>query len=73
MTLFASKQTHKVFICLHLGNMVHCDNCNQPVFGGILVDVMMHIEGQDSDIPQKWCLDCIRGTEEERQGRGQRS
>ena len=62
MTLFASKQIHKVSTCNHLGYMVHCDNCNQPVFGGILVDIMKHIEGKGSAIPQKWCLDCIRGT-----------
>jgi hypothetical protein len=46
--------------------MVVCDNCNQSSLDGILVDVMKHIEGQSSDIPQKWCLNCIRGTNEER-------
>jgi hypothetical protein len=26
--------------------MVECGNCNQSALGGILVDVMKHIEGQ---------------------------
>lgn len=52
--------------------MVICDNCgtNAPL-GGILVDVMKHID-QTNDIPQKWCLNCVRGTKEERERREQR-
>ncbi|HZD36087.1 MAG TPA: hypothetical protein VE130_12855 [Nitrososphaeraceae archaeon] len=52
--------------------MAQCDNCGTSTpLGGILVDVMKHMS-ERGDIPQKWCLSCIRGTKEERELRGER-
>jgi hypothetical protein len=51
--------------------MAQCGNCGTPTpVRGILVDVMKHMD-EHEDLPQKWCLNCIRGTKEER--REQRS
>jgi hypothetical protein len=46
--------------------MAECDSCGTPTpLRGILVDVMKHMN-EHEDIPQKWCLECIRGTKEEK-------
>jgi hypothetical protein len=53
-------------------SMIKCDNCQtEAPLGGILVDVMKHMD-QVNSIPQKWCLVCIRGTERERHRQEQR-
>ncbi|HZD35318.1 MAG TPA: hypothetical protein VE130_08950 [Nitrososphaeraceae archaeon] len=50
--------------------MVKCDSCNRPeALGGILVPVEKYIEEIASVTSQRWCLDCIRGTKEERERR----
>ena len=49
--------------------MAECDSCGtQTPLGGILVDVMKHMNERE-DIPQKWCLECIRGTNQEKKER----
>lgn len=51
--------------------MAKCDSCQtEAPYGGILVDVTKHIQERE-DIPQKWCLNCIRGTKAERESREQ--
>jgi hypothetical protein len=53
--------------------MVNCDRCNRPeALGGILVPVEKYIEEKTSVTSQRWCLDCIRGTKEERERREQK-
>jgi hypothetical protein len=49
--------------------MVQCDNCNSYVTGGMLFHGEKIIEEQNRTINQKWCLDCVRGTLEERERR----
>ena len=46
--------------------MAECDSCGTPTpLRGILVDVMKHMNEHEY-IPQKWCLECIRGKKEEK-------
>jgi hypothetical protein len=50
--------------------MVQCDNCNRPsAIGDVLIAVDKYLENEGTILNQKWCLDCIRGTREERERR----
>jgi hypothetical protein len=50
--------------------MVQCDNCNRPsAIGGVLIAADKYLENEGTILNQKWCLDCISGTREERERR----
>lgn len=48
--------------------MVQCDSCGSLApLGGILVPIEKHVEGRTDVLFHKLCLNCIRGTEGERE------
>jgi hypothetical protein len=51
--------------------MVECDHCNRPVLSGVLLPVTRHIEEQMRTVDEHWCLNCLRGTGDERERREQ--